>query len=666
VNMDAMRTLEFDKVKERLIHYTMSYLGRARVEALCPVADRRKIEHWQREVVEGLAIIEHGASVPIPSLSGLDRVISLLGKGYILQVDEVAAVGQLLESIGQLKRFLQKREPIAPLVNAYGRALDELVSVRDEIQRCIRHGQVTNEASAALAKVRKKLIVAEERMRKKLDTLVHKYRSYLQDCVVSTRYERYVLPVKKEHKKLVHGTVLDESSSGQTVFIEPAEIAVLQQEVLTLRWEEEQEVSKVLSVLTGVIEQHQANLLHNLEVIGDLDFLFAKAKLAREYGGRKVHLNEQGYIHIVGGRHPLLTGTCVPLDFRIGEHYRALIITGPNTGGKTVCLKTVGLLTMMVQSGLLVPVEEGSSFSIFDDVLVDIGDGQSIEQSLSTFSAHVTNVIGILKQAGPRTLILLDELATGTDPGEGIGLSIAVLEALFSKGATILATTHYNEIKRFAETADGFENARMEFDTESLEPLYRLRIGEAGRSYAFIIAQKLGIPQDIIERSKQIAYGEVLPTSAESIAESKSGPNLATYANPFSSPGNAAGPNQTGKSRISGEKPSSYRGQNKESPSGNEDKARTFQVGDRVWIHPLKKSGIVYASPDARGVVTVLVQKQKMQFHRKRLAPYISRAELYPDDYDLDIVLETKEVRKKRKIMSRKHVPGLSIEFPAE
>ncbi|UUZ90634.1 hypothetical protein LJK87_32815 [Paenibacillus sp. P25] len=314
-----------------------------------------------------------------------------------------------------------------------------------------------------------------------------------------------MLPVKKEHRKLIAGTVLDESASGQTVFVEPADIASLTYELSALRAEEAAEEMKVLGMLTELTESFRHELSINLETIGHYDFLFAKAKLAKTYDGKVPELNEEGLIVIKGGRHPLLGGA-VPLDCTLGDNYRALIITGPNTGGKTVALKTVGSLTLMVQSGLPVPVEAGSRFAVYNSVLADIGDGQSLEHSLSTFSAHIRSVIRILEQAGPASLILLDELATGTDPGEGIGLSIAVLEELYRKGATIMATTHFNEIKRFAEEAPGFRNARMEFDLETLRPTYRMTMGEAGNSYAFQIALKLGMSPAMIDRSRQITY----------------------------------------------------------------------------------------------------------------------------------------------------------------
>ncbi|WP_409344765.1 endonuclease MutS2 [Paenibacillus sp. MBLB4367] len=510
MNENTMKRLEYDKIKEKLADYAMSYLGKAHVSNMHPLGDIKRIERMLNETDEARTIIDHGASVPIPSLEGLEPVMQLVGTGYVLSETELTHIARLVESTGQLMRFMEKREPVAPTVSGYAKSLHELKGLRQEIERCVRHGRVDDHASKELAKIRSKIAIAEERIKKKLESAMNKYRSYLQETVVSMRNGRYVLAVKKEHRRQVAGTVLDESASGQTVFMQLHDIAGQQLELAELRAEEAVEEGKVLGMLTGLVEDSKHELEVNLETIGHYDFLFAKAKLAKTYEGRKVALNTEGRIAIRSGRHPLLGSKSVPLDFRIGGAYRSLIITGPNTGGKTVSLKTIGLLTLMAQSGLLVPVGENSKLAIYTNVAADIGDGQSIEQSLSTFSSHIRNVIDILKTAGPSTLVLLDELATGTDPGEGVGLSIAVLEELHRRGTTVVATTHYNEIKNFAGRTPGFQNARMEFDTETLQPLYRLRIGEAGQSYAFFIAQKLGMPEAIVERSRQIADGRRL------------------------------------------------------------------------------------------------------------------------------------------------------------
>lgn len=631
----------------------MSFLGQRQVEKMQPQSDVKRMERLLREAEEAKLVIEHGVSVPIPTLEGIERVMGLLGKGYLLDVAELGHIRQLIESTQQLKKFMLKRELVAPRVSSYAHTLDDLEMLRTELIRCLRNGQVVDDATRELSRVRKEMTVIEERIKKRIDAILQKNRNYLQDSVVTMRGDRYVIPIKRAYRKQVEGVVLDESASGQTVFIEPAGIATLQQELAALRGDEEREVTRVLSHLTGLVENNQQVLDVNLDIVGEYDFLFAKAKYANEIGGRAVEVNDVGKMVIRGGKHPLLGQNAVPLDFVIGHAYRAMLITGPNTGGKTVSLKTVGLLSLMVQSGLLVPVQDGSSFPVFTNVLADIGDGQSIEQSLSTFSAHIRNVIRILAAAGPKTLILLDELASGTDPSEGIALSIAILEELYRRQTTIVATTHFNEIKVFAQETPGFQNARMEFDVETLQPLYQLRMGAAGSSYAFAIAQKLGLPETLVRRSQEIAAEKQLLNDA--------GNTLVPVTR--ESQGDADDREGGHERTLVVEQPDGA--QNVESSKQRPVyPSNPLQIGDRVWIHPLKRSGIVFSLPDARGNVGLLVQKQKMICNVKRIAPFLTKDALYPEDYDLDIVLESKEIRKKRKVMNRKHVPGVSIDYP--
>ncbi|WP_246320493.1 endonuclease MutS2 [Paenibacillus qinlingensis] len=632
MNKSTYQRLEYDRVKQRLADFAMSYLGRAHIENMEPTIEIVLATTLLQETEEAVSVIAHGASVPIPSLEGIEPLIGTFGKGFIFTPQDFMHFARFIESTQQLKSFMKKKESIAPRIASYALSLYDQRELLAEIRRCIRNGQVDNEASAALSRIRKKMNILDDRIRKKLDTALSKYRSYLQESVVSARGGRYVLSVKKEYRKQVGGAVLDESASGQTVFIEPADIADLYVELLHLQSEEAAEETRVLSNLTDLVESNKYEILINLETIGHYDFMFAKAKYAKIIDGRTVKLNDRGRISILCGRHPLLGRHSVPLDIRIGDNYRALVITGPNTGGKTVSLKTVGLLTLMVQSGLLVPVGDGSEFAVYKSVMVDIGDGQSLENSLSTFSSHVKNVIGILKEAGPSSLVLLDELASGTDPGEGIGLSIAVLEELYRRGATVMATTHFNEIKKFAHAAPGFENARMEFDAETLEPLYKLTIGQAGSSYAFYIAQKLGMPLALIERSRQITY--------EATQRSSEAPAITT----------------TVSEEIPVKETMKEKGERAPIP--------IFAIGDCVWVHSLRRTGIVCSEPDHRGNITVQIQQEKVLINRKRLSLYIERSKLYPEgDYDMDIVFESVDTRKKRKMMSKRHVEGLKIEY---
>ncbi|GIP40878.1 hypothetical protein J31TS4_41580 [Paenibacillus sp. J31TS4] len=671
-------SLEFHKVKEQLTAYAMSPLGRAHIDRLAPQSDPAVIRLLLDEVCEAFAVIEHGASIPLPALDGIEAVMANQDKGYLLTAADLTLLAKLLDDTRRLKRFMLGRESVAPRIASYARSLHEVKELEEELARCIRHGRVDDHASAELGRIRKKQGVVADRLRKKLEGALSRYRPYLQEQVLSMRAGRHVIPVKKEYRKLVPGSVLDESASGQTVFLEPAEAAALHTEEKLLQIEEAREEDRILGELTALVDRYRHELSINLEAIGHYDFLFAKARYALAIGGRNVELNTEGSIDIRSGRHPLLDRTMVPLDIAIGDRYRALLITGPNTGGKTVCLKTVGLLTIMVQAGLLPPVGEGSRFAVYTGILADIGDGQSLEQSLSTFSSHIKSMIGILAEAGPATLVLLDELAAGTDPGEGIGLSIALLEALYGKGATLLATTHFGEIKRFAEETPGFINARMEFDTETLQPRYRLTVGQAGSSYAFHIAAKLGMPPAVIERSRALAAAMARrePEPGPEPSGSGGGEPLAA---PERNPQPGIGEGETARRPRSRENGSSGKPEGRSGTAGGSGadlldanrpetelpgspgRRTALQIGDCVWISSLKRTGIVKTLPDERGNVLVVVQKQAVKVNRKRLSLHIGREELYPDDYDMDIVFEDKETRKKRKLMSRKYAGDVTI-----
>lgn len=363
--------------------------------------------------------------------------------------------------------------------------------------------------------------MVEERIKSKLDNMMKSaaYRDMLQDPIVSMRDGRYVIPVKSKFKRNIDGQILDRSSSGATVYMEPNDVRKLQTEISMLRAEEEIEISMILGVLTGMVAGFERELHITIEAMVHYDFIFAKAKYSRSIDAIGVEINQDNVIKIQNGKHPLLGEKCVPLNFMLGENYQSLVITGPNTGGKTVAIKTVGLLTLMVQSGLHVPVGEGSCFAVFRELFVDIGDGQSIEQSLSTFSSHMTNIISILRNAGPQDLVILDELGAGTDPSEGMGLAVAILEKLYSKGSMILATTHYSEIKEFAAVTPGFENGSMEFNLETLQPMYSLVIGKAGKSQAFAIAIKLGMDEEVIHRAQSITQKKVIHMWTKRIQE---------------------------------------------------------------------------------------------------------------------------------------------------
>ncbi|KJD44282.1 endonuclease MutS2 [Paenibacillus terrae] len=636
MNETTMQRLEYDRIKTRVSECAFSYLGKRHAASMQPITDIRTIKIRLDEATEALQLIRHGASVPIPSLEGMEHILHLLGTGYLFSERDFSHIAQFIRSCVQLIKYMGSKPNAAPSVSAYASSMYGMEPLLSEIERCIYSGKVTDTASKELAKIRKKIAVTEERIKRKLDSLTSRHRSIMQENMISQRGGRYVLPIKKEFRKQVKGNVLDESGSGQTVYIEPAEIVSLQFDQSANMAEESKEEMKVLGDLTALTESYNRELSINTETVGILDFLLAKAKYAMTIDAVPVELNLNGIIDIRGARHPLMANSMVPLDFSIGEGYSSLIITGPNTGGKTMALKSVGLLTLMMQSGLLVPVLKGSRMAVFEGIEVDIGDGQSIEHALSTFSAHIRNMIGILETAGNSTLILIDEMASGTDPGEGVGLSIALLEEFHRRRTTIVATTHFSEIKHFAENTPGFQNARMEFDTETLQPLYRLRIGEAGESYAYAIALKLGMWNRIIERSQAISASRASRNTQDSFVIPPA---------------------------LDVEKPVTA---SKTSPKRAvlDPSATSFALGDSVYVGYLNRTGIVYKTEDERGNVGILIQGQKLTMNKKRLVLHIAATELYPDDYDLDIVLETKENRKKRKLMGRKHIQGLIIESP--
>lgn len=647
LNSQTINMLEYKKIREILGDFAMNDVTKQVIKNLEPSANLSIIQSWMMDTTEARLILEKSASVPVANLNGLENILDITKKGLNLSPDQLTLVHGLLDNVSRMQSYMKDKEFLAPSVSSYAYSMFDLPDVKEEIYRCIRNGRVDDHASKALLKTRKKIAVIEERIKSKLDNLLKSaaYRDMMQDQIISMRDGRYVIPVKSKFKRNIDGQILDRSSSGATVYMEPNDIRKLQTEISMLKAEEEIEISKVLSMLTGLIAGYERELGINIEGMVHYDFIFAKAKYSRSLDATKVEINADNRIKIVNGRHPLLGERCVPLNFTLGETYQALIITGPNTGGKTVAIKTVGLLSMMVQSGLHVPVGEGSEFSVFREIFADIGDGQSIEQSLSTFSSHITNIISILKEAGPQDLIILDELGAGTDPAEGMGLAVAILEKLYSQGSMILATTHYSEIKEFANVTKGFENGSMEFDLETLQPLYRLIIGKAGKSQALSIALKLGMGSEVINRAKEITYN----VEAYPHVDKPHSISLSTARNEM-----LQETREKAQSTIKRQNEKRFPFQNKQD--------ETYQIGDRVYVTSFKTAGIICDLENKQGEYGVLIGETKHLIYKKRLTLHIRSEMLYPDNYDMDIVFETKENRKKDKLMNKRHIDGMTIE----
>ncbi|KUO68089.1 MAG: hypothetical protein APF77_08465 [Clostridia bacterium BRH_c25] len=647
MNSTAIKILEFDKIREMIKAYTVSAMGRDLADRLEPSLNINTIMSWMNETTEACAILQRSGSVPIHSLNNIENAMGKVGKGMALLPEELEIILSLLQEVSKLKRFMNDKSSVAPIVSSYALSAYELEELSEGIARCIQNGRVDDKASSELCKIRKRIIILEDRIKGKLENILRSsaYAKYLQDGIISTRNGRYVIPVKREYRRNVEGEVLDSSASGSTVFIEPSEVRKLHDELTHCRIEEDKEVYRILSMLTNLVESYRKEITVNVQVMAYYDFLFAKARFSRFLEANPVSVNTCHRLTVHGAKHPLIGKSSVPLDLSIGESYRTLVITGPNTGGKTVALKTIGLLTLMVQSGLHVPAEPASEFPIFTDILADIGDGQSIEQSLSTFSSHIRNIISIIECVDNSTLVIVDELGAGTDPGEGMGLAIAILEETYKRGAITIATTHYNEIKDYAYSKEGFKNGCMEFDLDTLKPLYKLKIGEPGESNAFFIALRLGMRRDIIERAHEITYKE------KKIYEEYM---------------STAGASQVKNTEMIQE----HAGLTTKSIKISEDKkncdklagAAKFSTGDCVYISSIDRTGIVCEQEDGKGNIGVMVMHKKLVINKKRLSLYIASKELYPEDYDLDIVMESKDNRKKKKVMGKRHVEGMTIE----
>ena len=507
MNEKALRTLEYTKIIERLTELAGSSIGKELCRNLKPSSNLAEIEAAQKQTSDALSRIYQRGSLSFSGVQDVRGSLKRLEIGGSLSALELLRIAKLLETASRVKSFgrLENSDREKDSLDDMFDGLQPLANLYNEIYRCIlSEDEIADDASPALAKIRRSIRQTNDRVHTQLASLVNgSSRSYLQDAVITMRNGRYCVPVKSEYKGQVPGMIHDQSSTGSTLFIEPMAIVKLNNELRELELQEQKAIEAVLAGLSNAAAAENENIADNFRILTRLDFIFARAMLSKSYNGTEPIFNEKGHINIKKGRHPLLDKkNVVPIDIWLGKDFRLLVITGPNTGGKTVSLKTVGLFTLMGQAGLHIPAFDHSELSVFDEVFADIGDEQSIEQSLSTFSSHMTNTVSILKEATGRSLVLFDELGAGTDPTEGAALAIAILNELHSRGTCTMATTHYSELKVFALTTPGVENGCCEFNVETLRPTYRLLIGVPGKSNAFAISGKLGLPEHIIEDAK--------------------------------------------------------------------------------------------------------------------------------------------------------------------
>lgn len=507
MNPKALKTLEYNKIIDKLTEFAGSALAKEMCRNLQPSTDLYEIQALQKETSDALSRIYQKGAVSFRGVRDIRGSIKRLEIGAIIGINELLSICSLLEVCSKVKAYSRNdRDPdFEDSLEAMFQALQPLTPVSSEIRRCIASEEELNDdASPALFKIRRSMRQINDKVHAQLQTMVNgSARAYLQDAVVTMRNGRYCIPVKAEHRGQIPGMIHDQSSTGSTLFVEPMAVIKLNNDLRELELKEEKEIEMILATLSARCGEETEALRDDLDLLTKLDFIFARAQLSRSMNGTQPDFNEEGRILIKKGRHPLLDKKkVVPIDIQLGKDFELLIITGPNTGGKTVSLKTVGLFTLMGQAGLHIPAFDHSELSVFHEVFADIGDEQSIEQSLSTFSAHMTNTVSILKEADDRSLVLFDELGAGTDPTEGAALAIAILSNLHRRGSRVMATTHYSELKVFALSTPGVENGCCEFDVETLRPTYRLLIGVPGKSNAFAISQKLGLSQDIIEEAK--------------------------------------------------------------------------------------------------------------------------------------------------------------------
>lgn len=508
MNSKALQVLEYNKIIERLTEKATSEPGRKLCRELLPMTVQEEIEHAQRETADALSRLFKKGSTSFGGNKDLGRCVKSLEVGSALSSHELLLIAAMLENVNRIKTYGRNDRDDAPAdtLDEYFNGLEPLTNLANEIRRCIlSEEEMADDASPALKQIRRKKLLTNDKIHSQLTSMVNgSYRTYLQDAVITMRNDRYCIPVKSEYKGQVPGMVHDQSSTGSTFFIEPAAVVTLNNELKELDIKEQEEIERILADLSAQAGEHTEALAQNQKLMTTLDFIFAKASLAMEQNGSMPLFNTEHHLKLRKGRHPLLDKKkVVPIDIELGTDFDLLVITGPNTGGKTVSLKTVGLLTLMGQAGLHIPALDRSELSIFTEVYADIGDEQSIEQNLSTFSSHMTSIVSILEHADADSLCLFDELGAGTDPTEGAALATAILDYLHARGIRTMATTHYSELKVYALSTPFVENACCEFNVETLRPTYRLLIGIPGKSNAFAISSKLGLSDEIIESARK-------------------------------------------------------------------------------------------------------------------------------------------------------------------
>ncbi|WP_340002568.1 endonuclease MutS2 [Oceanobacillus sp. FSL K6-0127] len=615
MNKMTFEKLQYNELKGIVKSYCVSGLGKKMLDKLRPSSDIKVVKNRLNETTEARAILDAVDHVPFFGVSNIEHILQNLEKGMILDPSELVSVSDFLRGCRKIKKFMLDKAFFAPVIASYANSMSEFKNVEEEVDYSIKGNRVDSAASKELRRIRRSIESVEEKIKERLNKFLNSStnKKYIQETFISKKGDRYTIPIKASYKNQVPGTIIEVSSKGSTVFIEPNTVTKLNGELASLQAEEAIEEYQILAALSGMILENMYEIKINLELISQYDMVFAKAKFSKHIGGVEPRLNDYGYIKLVHCKHPLLSGEVVPLDFEIGENYRSLIVTGPNAGGKTIVLKTIGLLTLATMSGFHINADKQTEISVFENIFVDIGDNQSIENALSTFSSHMKNLSEIMMGSNNHTLLLFDEIGSGTEPNEGAALAISILEEFYHMGCITVATTHYGEIKRFSEMHHDFMNAAMQFNSETLEPKYKLMIGKSGESNALWISKKMNIRESVLQRAKD--YMENKDYRLESVVESKKR-----------------------KPKI-----------DKETTTEKYE----YKKGDRVNLLDHDDFGIVYEGIDNFYNVVVFYKGEFMKVNVKRLSLELQAQELYPVGYDLETLFIDYNTRKMQHDIER-------------
>ena len=623
--MNIDKQIEFDKVKEIWSELAITDYAQENIRDIEICFSENELNKLLKDTTDARDMIEKVGTPPLQNITEIKEVLMIAEKGDCLTPYQLERVEKVLVIIKRLKDYLSRGKMYENTLAYYDENLDDVSELREEIRSKIRGSMVDDYATKELETVRRQINECEEQMKQKAEQILRSNKECMADNYCTFRNGRICLPVKKEYKLKISGSVIDKSSTGSTLFIEPAGVTKYYEKLQLLKIDEENEVYRILYTLSALVLASAPVLYEDLKMIEKLDFVFSKGKLSIDMDATLPMINTDRRIHMVDARHPLMDKVvAMPLQFDIGEDVRGIVITGPNTGGKTVSIKTVMLNCIMAQCGLHVTCKE-ADICMNSSYLCDIGDGQNLSENLSTFSSHIANVLEVLSIADENSFVIMDELGSGTDPTEGMGIAIAILEELRKSGASFLVTTHYPEVKEYATKTDGILNARMAFDKETLKPTYQMIIGEAGESCAFYIADRLGMPNEMLRVAISAAYGE---SAVKSYKFQKEESNIIKQHN-----------RKLSKAKVG---------------KGNIDLTTKYKIGDSVMVYPDKKIGIVCVPVNEKGVLRVQMPNKKIWINHKRVKLHVAATELYPDDYDFSIVFDSVENRKKRHDMDRK------------